>query len=184
MWGALVGSWSDSTGVPFPSFDSSTGKWLLAVRAKSERLMTLLQAFPHQHTLLNALSDEVVVAWTSLWRRVSILRSLQQYSYRLTDRATQNWIDRWRTRASRSPSGAFLAPVIDSTDDWVQLRARKYGSDELLKQCDVRNKWAFARHKLCDNSQCEHQSAHRKSSGRRWRHPISDPAPSYCTLST
>ena len=45
MWGALVGSWSDSTGVPFPSFDSSTKKWLLAVRAEPERSL-----FPPPYT--------------------------------------------------------------------------------------------------------------------------------------
>ena len=75
-------------------FRQQHGERLLAVRAEPERLMTLLRAFLHHHTLLNALSDEVIVAWTSLWRRVSILQSVQQYSDRLTDRATQNWIDR------------------------------------------------------------------------------------------
>ena len=43
----------------------------------------------------------------------------------------------------------MLAPLIDNMDDWRRLRAVEYGSDELLRQCDVSRQRHLAKHILC-----------------------------------
>ena len=56
-----------ASGVQFPTLDSSNEQWRQAVLAEPVKLMQLLQNFPYQHTILYALSDEVLVAWTAAW---------------------------------------------------------------------------------------------------------------------
>ena len=74
---------------------------------------------------------------------------LMAYRNRTTDQPAQVWLDVWKAPMSNLSGTAFLASLLDSTDDWNDLRKRGYGSDELLRRCDVTYKSRFAWHTIC-----------------------------------
>ena len=71
------------------------------------------------------------------------------YHHRTPDQSTQVWLDEWKARTISLSGTAFLASVLDSTDDWTKLQERGYGSDELLRRCDVTYKSRFVWHTIC-----------------------------------
>ena len=149
MWHSWRDAWNSASGVQFPKLDSSNEQWRQAVLAEPVKLMQLLQKFPYQHTLLNALSDEVLVAWTAAWRQDCVYQGLMAYRHRTPDQSTQVWLDEWKARTISLSGTSFLASVLDSTDDWTKLRERGYGSDKLLRRCEVTYKSRFAWHTIC-----------------------------------
>ncbi|CAH0485253.1 unnamed protein product [Peronospora farinosa] len=140
MWQSWSETWHSASGVQFPTLDSSNEQWRRAVLAEPIKLMQLLQHFPFQHNLLNALSDEVLIAWTAAWRQDCMYQGLMEYRNRTTDHPTQVWLDDWKARTTSLSGSALLAPLIDNRDDWDKLRERGYGSDDLLRRCDVAKK--------------------------------------------
>ena len=70
------------------------------------------------------------------------------YRHRTPDQSTQVWLDEWKARTISLSGTAFLASVLDNTDDWTKLRERGYESDELLRRCDVTYKGRFAWHTI------------------------------------
>ena len=149
MWHSWRDAWKSASGVHFPALGSSNEQWRQAVLAEPVKLMQLLQKVPYQHTLLNSLSDEVLVPWTAAWRQDCVYQGLMAYRHRTLDQSTQVWLDEWKARTISLSGTAFLASVLESADDWTKLREREYGSDELLRRCDVTYKSRFVWHTIC-----------------------------------
>ena len=92
MWHSWRDVWKSASGVQFPRLDSSNEQWRQAVLAEPVKLMQLLQNFPYQHTILNALGDEVLVAWTAAWCQDCVYQVLMAYRHRTPDQSTQVWL--------------------------------------------------------------------------------------------
>ena len=108
----------------------------------------MVQTFPFPEEILVAISDRVLIVCTSVWRRVCIQEGLAAYRERTANKPTQRWLDTWKTELSRL-TPANLPALDDSRDDWERLRTNAYGSDVVLKLCDVGNKGRFASHIIC-----------------------------------
>ncbi|EEY67054.1 uncharacterized protein PITG_17644 [Phytophthora infestans T30-4] len=127
---------------------SSEEEWILTAKTEPTKLLHMVQRFAFPDELMASLSDKILMEWTAQWRRDCVLASLIAYRSRSDDRGTLKWLDDWKARFARAPPHN-LAPLVDSRDDWVKLRSRGYGQDEILKLCDVGNKRRLAQHLMC-----------------------------------
>lgn len=148
QWQQMQSIWPSTASAPFPLEQSTEEEWILTARAEPTMLLHMIQRFAFPEELMASLSDKTLMEWTSQWRRDCVQASLIAYRSRSDDRGTLRWLDDWKARFARAPPNN-LATLVDSSDDWVKLRSRGYGKDEVLKLCDVGNKRRLAQHLLC-----------------------------------
>ncbi|OWZ21352.1 hypothetical protein PHMEG_0004114 [Phytophthora megakarya] len=86
-----------------------------------------------------------MIDWTVKWRKESLLEGLKAYSHRTKDLEVKKWLEDWRWKIE----SAIEEGIQDSKGDWVQLRAKGYGQDPVLKMCDFGNKGRLAQHLFC-----------------------------------
>ncbi|KAE9098082.1 hypothetical protein PF010_g15702 [Phytophthora fragariae] len=99
--------------------------------------LTAKTAFP--------LANSAMEAWVDMAQKepIWILRIVQRFTYpeellmKLSAKVFEAWTAVWRTEC------------LYGRDDWQRMRARNYGEDEILEQCDVSNKFRFAQHTIC-----------------------------------
>ncbi|TDH65782.1 hypothetical protein CCR75_006760 [Bremia lactucae] len=123
LWQSWSETWVAATGVLFLTLDSSPEQWCRAVLAEPVQLMRLLQQLPFQHTLLNALSDEVIVAWMAAWRQDCLYLGLMAYPNRKTDHPTQVWLDEGKARMTSVSGNARIPGVQCSASQDLLLQS-------------------------------------------------------------
>ncbi|EGZ19830.1 hypothetical protein PHYSODRAFT_389914, partial [Phytophthora sojae] len=128
---------------------SNNDKWQRAAELEPRRLIRLVERFPFATDVLQAVSDDVLIAWTAAWRKDCRLAGLIQYRGRTTDKSIHTWLDDWTKRLAEPPTKEKRAPPFDNCDDWKRMRSRAYGDDSLLQQCDFGNTLKLAQHILC-----------------------------------
>ncbi|EEY64348.1 uncharacterized protein PITG_02926 [Phytophthora infestans T30-4] len=140
--------WPSTAKSPYPLEQSTEEEWIHTAREEPTMLLHMVQRFPFPEELMASLSDKTLMEWTAQWRRDCVQARLIAYRSRSEDRGTLRWLDDWKARFARAPPNN-LAPLVDSSEDWIKLRSRSYGKDEILKLCDVGNKRRLAQHILC-----------------------------------
>ena len=83
------------------------------------KLMLYLQDFPYHDSLLDALDDGVLIAWTAALNCDYISHGLGTYHKQVEDRVTIAWLEAWKIRTSRATAERILAPLVDNMDYWI-----------------------------------------------------------------
>lgn len=86
--------------------------------------------------------------WTASWRRDCLRGGLTDWHDRCSDKEVVRWLITWINKFDK-PRMQNLLPVVDTREDWLQLRNQHYGGEDIPKMCDVSNKWRLAQHILC-----------------------------------
>eukprot|EP00644_Phytophthora_capsici_P017932 jgi/Phyca11/126395/e_gw1.62.215.1 len=148
LWSSQRGVWDAPNGASFPVHESSEADWIAAATADPEQMLRLLQHFPFPEEILSTLSARTLEEWTASWRRDCLRGGLTEWRDRCSDKEVVRWLTAWINKFDK-PRMQNLLPVVDTREDWLQLRNLHYGGEDILKMCDVSNKRRLAQHILC-----------------------------------
>lgn len=148
LWRQLNPIWPLTAKTALPLANSATEAWVDTAQKEPIWILRIVQRFTYPEELLMKLSAKVFEAWTAVWRTECLYGRLVALRSETLDLSTRKWLEGRNAKLTRQPQGN-LPPLIDNRDDWQGMRARNYGEDEILEQCDVSNKFRFAQHTIC-----------------------------------
>jgi hypothetical protein len=148
LWDRMHEIWPRTAQMGFPKVTSTATEWIAVAKKEPVQLLHLVQKFHYAADLLAAMSEEVREMWTTDWRKDCIVNGIAGYRIRTGDKVTRVWLEDWKRRIQHHQSQKQGSPE-DAKEDWLKMRSRGYGKDEVLKLCDPANKGRLANHLLC-----------------------------------
>ena len=112
-------------------------------------LLQHVRQFDFPGELSNSLDVQVLVHWSSHWRKECLLAGLQSFRSQVKSHSVQIWLDQWIASTLHRTAMLHLPPLIDNADDWSRLREVKHAADDILKLWDPHSKVRFSQHRLC-----------------------------------